>query len=96
MKYTVIAYDNFHYVEGEYRTVGEFDSISSALDACKKVVDESLAEAVGADAKELKSYFNTYGEVPSISCNGDIISDVFKPYEYAKLRCEEIARKNLM
>ena len=90
MKYTVIAYDNFHYVEGEFRKIGEFDDLSLAIEACKRVVNESLAEAVGSDADELMSYYSTYGEAPSIW--GDNVSNLFAPYEFARLRCEEIIR----
>lgn len=90
MKYTVIAYDNFHFVEGEFRRIGEFDDLALAMEACKQVVNESLAEAVGSDVNELMSYYSTYGEAPSIWSDG--VDNPFKPYEYAQLRCEEIIR----
>ncbi|HEX2446567.1 MAG TPA: hypothetical protein VHK26_00055 [Methyloceanibacter sp.] len=49
MPYTVLVddnfhYDNFHYMDSRHRwTLGVFDTLDEALAACRRIVDEDLA-----------------------------------------------------
>ena len=46
MSYTVWVDDNYHYMDEDERyKLGEFETLQTATEACKKIVDEYLASA---------------------------------------------------
>lgn len=92
-RYTVKVDDNFHYMdESERYTLGVFDDCESAVQACKKIVDEFLLEhySPGMTAQELYSGYQGFGEDPFISTTDRECK--FSAWTYAKQRCQEICR----
>ncbi len=90
-RFIVYVDDNFHYGdERERYKLGEFDSCEEAIAACKKVVDECLAEyPKGTSFDELVKGYVMFGEDPFILCEDSSCS--FSGREYARKRCKEIA-----
>ncbi len=90
MKYTVMVDDNFHYMDERERVIhGEFETLSAAIEACKKIVDEYLASACtpGMTGQELYAKYVGFGEDPWImGADGS----PFSAWNYAKQRCGEI------
>ncbi|MBI3473256.1 MAG: hypothetical protein HY013_18025 [Candidatus Solibacter usitatus] len=92
-RYTVYVDDNYHYMdESERYKLGEFDDCPSAIAACKKIVEESLAQC-GAQqtADEMFRGYTGFGEDPWISSDDDGCK--FSAWDYAKERCRELAQK---
>jgi hypothetical protein len=90
MGYTVKIDDNFHFTDEEERTThGEFETLSAAIQACRKIVDDCLASAYtpGMSAEDLYSNYKSFGDDPWIS-GGDGVP--FSAWDYAKQRCVEI------
>ncbi len=90
MSYTVKIDDNFHYMDEKERvTHGEFETLSAAIEACKKIVDEYLASAYapGITAEALYSNYVAFGDDPWVSGADGV---PFSAWTYAKERCGEI------
>jgi hypothetical protein len=90
MSYTVIVYENSHYMdESESYTHGEFPTAEAALAAAKKLVDEDLAAAYspGMPPEDLFRQFTTFGVDPVIV---PALEPPFSAWDYAKQRCLEI------
>ena len=88
--YKVFVDDTFHYMDEEERTThGEFATLGTAIDACKKIGNKFLASAYesGMSAKELYSKYKMFGEDPWISGR---VGVPFSAWEYAKQRCSEL------
>jgi hypothetical protein len=69
MKYTVFIDDNFHYMDESYRCKhGDFETGEEALEAAKRIVDESLASlhTEGMTASKLYDHYVTFGDDPFI------------------------------
>lgn len=98
MKYRVYIDDNFHYMDDvDANESAAFETCSEALAYCKKIVDESLSNLLPnsgnpnskLNATELYTYYVTFGDDPRIV--SDDAGCSFSAWDYAKLRCEEIA-----
>ena len=69
--------DNFHYTDEDQRYKhGEFSTYAAAVDACKKIVDEELADMLkqGIKPKDLSSNWCMYGDDPFIIGGTEIFS----------------------
>jgi|SRR5579864_2320858 len=90
MPYKVVIDDNYHYMdESERFTHGEFEDLQAAIEACKKIVEESLRDAYtpGMSAAELFHGYVGFGQDPWIS-GGEGVP--FSAWTYARQRCDEI------
>jgi hypothetical protein len=90
MPYTVIIYENSHYMdESEGYTHGEFPTAEEALAAAKKLVDDDLTSAYspGMPPEDLYRQFATFGIDPVIV---PALEPPFSAWDYAKQRCLEI------
>lgn len=91
--YTVVVDDNFHYMDADERYIhGTFATLDEAIAACRRIVDEFLADAIekspGAGAEGLYSTYVSFGEDPWIqSTDGGV---PFSAWDYAKLRCADL------
>lgn len=68
-RYIVMVDDNFHYMDESHRYKhGEFSTYAEAVIACKKIVDEELADMLkqGTDPKKLSSTWSMFGDDPFI------------------------------
>jgi hypothetical protein len=95
MSYQVLVDDNFHYMDEDERYVlGEFQSLDSAIKACKKIVDEFLAANYkpGMTAKDLYDSYVSFGEDPFIRGSGT--EKVFSAWDYAEARCAELCERS--
>src|SRR5438105_1858236 len=100
MKYKVLVDDNFHYMDEDERTAhGEFDTLESAVAACKQIVDAFLAahHQPGMTAEALYSYYTDFGDDPFIVPKDESLlhssqdeHDDFSAWDYARKRCAEI------
>ncbi len=92
MPFTVIVADNSHYQDksAEYE-LGSFETLESAIDASKRIVDDylKLAHRSGIVAKELYESYLAFGEDPYIAA-ADVEGVPFSAWEYAKQRCEAL------
>jgi hypothetical protein len=88
MPFTVIVNENSHYMdESESYTLGEFETAEEALAACKRMVDQDLAElhTAGMPAEDLYRQYTTFGRDPQIVPDGG-----FSAWDYAKARSAAI------
>ena len=91
--YLVLVDDNFHHMdEGEQYELGEFATCAEAVAACKRVIDDFLDSnrETPRSQDELWNLFTTFGDSPLI-----VTADRecrFSAWEYATLRCEELAQ----
>lgn len=91
MKYTVCVDDNFHYMDEEERySLGEFETLEAAIDACKNNVDDFLLEHYKPrmSADDLCSGYKMFGEDPFIV--GAETPVPFSAWGYAEKRSTEI------
>ena len=75
--------DNFHYMdEGHRYKHGEFSTYNEAVNACKKIVDEELADMLkqGTDPEKLSSTWSMFGSDPFIM--EDVKEDRFSARNY--------------
>jgi hypothetical protein len=87
--------DNFHYRdESERYEHGQFDTCESAIAACKRIVDEFLADAhkAGMTAGELWQRYAGFGDAPFIATTGPQCA--FSAWDYARQRCDELGATN--
>src|SRR5262245_5375139 len=88
-KYAVFVDDNFHYMdESERYRLGEFDDCSTAIAACKQIVDEFLLSNRGKVEDLLVTYI-MFGEDPFILT--DDPNCKFSARDYARERVRELA-----
>jgi hypothetical protein len=90
-RYTVMVDDNFHYMdESARRLLGVFDTLQSAIDACKRLVEQCLEEyfEAGISADRLLSQYKTFGDDPFIVCAEGGVK--FSAWGYAEQRCKVI------
>jgi hypothetical protein len=76
-RFTVMVDDNFHYTDEDHRYKhGEFSTYADAVDACKKMLDEELADMLkqGIDPKDLSSQWAMFGSDPFIIGGSEIFS----------------------
>ncbi|QDE39823.1 hypothetical protein FIV34_11690 [Luteibacter pinisoli] len=97
VRYTVRVADNFHYAdESETYTLGTFDTVDEALLRCKAIVDDFLAtgHVPGMSAESLYQHYITFGDDPFIV--GQTSDERFSAWDYARQRCDAIARTNAL
>jgi hypothetical protein len=86
--YTVYVDDNYHYMDKESRTrLGDFETLESAIEACKAIVDEYLGSdhTPGMTGDDLYTQYTMFGEDPFVT--GPEVNDVpFSAWNYAKER----------
>lgn len=96
--FVVFVDDNFHYMDGDERTLaGKFPTYEAAVERCKRIVDEYLLanHKFGMTAEELYSNYTSFGDDPFIRCvNGLPPEPPFSAWTYAKKRAHEICNKS--
>lgn len=95
MSYRVFVDDNFHYMdESERYPLGEFDSLESAVAACKRVVDEFLLSNLrpGMTGDELLTQYALFGEDPFIVTGDGTVP--FSARDYASEKIREMCRES--
>jgi|GEM_PF-2528318 len=95
LPFKVCVDDNFHYMdESERTTHGTFATAEEAIEACKRIVLESVRSNLksGMTADELYGRYKSFGDDPFVvaSAGGDV---KFSAWEYAKQLCAEICSK---
>jgi hypothetical protein len=91
--YAVLVDDNFHYMdESERYCLGRFPDRDSAVAACKKLVDESLASCYlpGIDAETLVGRYQGFGEDPYVMAPEGQPRCEFSAWTYAEQRAKDI------
>ena len=94
--FTVLVDDNFHYQDVDERyELGKFDTLNAALQACRAIVDDGLADDMrqhpGVTAAELYDRYTSFGEDPFIRPAVALQTRVlFSAWDYAKRRCGEL------
>ena len=94
MKYQIAVDDNFHYMdESERYKYGDYETYREAYAACMKIIDDSLptTNSNGLSADELYRGYVGFGEDPFIVPVPENRM-AFAAWDYAKTRCNEIAR----
>ena len=89
MPYTVLVDDNFHYMDARHRwTLGVFDTLDEALAACRRIVDEDLANLhePGMSGQELFERYCMFGEDPFVFDPGV----EFSAWDYAREQAEAL------
>lgn len=64
-RYIVMIDDNFHYMDEDHKYKhGEFSTYNEAVVACKKIVDEELADMLkqGTNPAKLSSTWSMFGD----------------------------------
>ena len=87
--YKVLVDDNYHYMDPSERyEFGRFESLEAALQACKGIVDDFLAEhhRPGMTKEELYGLYVHFGEDPFI-VGGEGGRTHFSAWQYAEQRC---------
>ncbi len=97
MSYRVLADDNFHVMDDNFRhSLGEFPTYSEALAACEEVVERFLRHEYVPGMAESALFFRymMFGRDPFIAERPESsdASAGFSAWDYAKLRCSEICR----
>ena len=96
--YRVLVDDNFHFMDEDERDcLGEFGTYEEALDAAKKIVEASVAESAGTDARDLYQTYTSFGEDPFIVPFGGAAppESRFSAWDYAKTCAERLASARL-
>ena len=97
MRYAVRVADNFHYMDDDYvYTLGTFESLSEAEEACRRVVERSIMYEPGATAKKLFEHYTSFGEdsfIVAIADEGEPRPEhiTFSAWDYARQLCDKLA-----
>ena len=92
VKWMVYVDDNFNFMREDERWLyGTFDTYEDAVSACKAIVDACLPDDSSKSADELMSEYGSFGDDPFIV--GPPAEPKFSAWEYARLRCKEIAER---
>jgi hypothetical protein len=91
-RWTVYVDDNFHYMDEDERyCLGAFDSLDSAITACRKIVDVFLHDNEAKTADELYDHYVMFGEDPWITGPTPVAGTPgFSAWDYARQRCNEL------
>lgn len=92
--YTVMVDDNFHFMDQDERwKYGEFTSLEAAIEACKSVVDECLADYLEPNMTpdQLYSQYKMLGDDPYVV--GPTKDKSFSSWDYAEQRSKEICQQ---
>lgn len=90
LPYVVMIDENAHYMdESERYEHGRYVDAASAVAACKRIVDESLAANCGGakTADEMFRLYTLFGEDPFITSPDPACA--FSGWDYARARCDE-------
>lgn len=94
MPFTVMVDDNYHYMdESERYKLGEYSTLSAAIEAARQVVDEFLMSAyqAGMTTDALITSYVMFGEDPFILSSDPAHAGVlFSARDYARERCQAI------
>ena len=96
--YKVVVDDNFHYMDEDERwEYGSFPNAEEALEACRRVVDESLLEEYreGESADVLYDRYVSFGDEPFVVAAEGCAKVDFSARGYAKERAQELAAPGL-
>jgi hypothetical protein len=92
--YKVMTDDNFHYQEEDQRSrSGAFATAEEALDACRRLVDESLLheyEQGGVTAEALYDRYIDFGDDPFVVALDGAPGVKFSAWTYARQRAAEL------
>ena len=86
MGYVVMVDDNFHFMDkGSRYRLGDFQDADTAVDHCRRIVDEYLASALepGMTPGALYKSYAMFGEDPYICC-GDVLLMSCSVCDYAR------------
>jgi|HubBroStandDraft_6_1064221.scaffolds.fasta_scaffold881398_2 hypothetical protein len=92
-RYKVMIDDDFHYMDEDERAEhGTFTTAAEALDACHRLVDQSLVTEykAGATAEQLYERYTSFGDDPFIVALGDAAKVEFSAHAYARERTREL------
>jgi hypothetical protein len=96
LPYVVMIDDNFHYMDEDERvTHGSFATLDEAIEACKKIVDESLVHLFepGMSVAQLNESYHHFGDDPFIvGPHEQAGTPAFSAWTYAASRCEAVVR----
>jgi hypothetical protein len=95
-QYKVMVDDNFHYMEeGERREYGMFATAEDAIAACRRLVDQSLAEEyrAGMTAPQLYDRYTSFGDEPFVVAPSGAAKVDFSARDYAQCRVEALVRR---
>ena len=91
--YRVLVDDNFHYMDEEERYEhGSFATADEAIAACKRIVDEDLAQYFkpGIDGSALYEMYTLFGDDPFVVQDTHDAQVAFSAWDYAKGRANEM------
>jgi hypothetical protein len=92
--YKVMADDNFHYLEEDKRREGPtYATAEEALEACRRVVDQSLLhqyEQGGITAETLYDRYTDFGDDPFVVALDGSPKVDFSAWNYARERAHEL------
>jgi len=95
LPFKVCVDDNFHHMDASERTAhGSFATAEEAVEACKRIVQESVHSnyRAGMSAKELFENYKMFGDDPFvISESGRPVE--FSAWDYARQLCSRICGK---
>jgi hypothetical protein len=92
--YKIMVDDNFHYMEEDKRLeYGIFPTANEALDACRRLVDESLLAEYkdGQTADLLYERYTDFGKDPFVVALEGAPNVKFSAWTYAQQRAQELA-----
>ncbi|NMB47933.1 hypothetical protein GYA13_00615 [Candidatus Kuenenbacteria bacterium] len=93
-KYQIFIDDNFHYMDGDYRSPrGGYDTLEEAISICKDIVDGYILslDYQNSSFDQLWGQYTAFGEDPWIS--GPVEGIPFSAWDYAKNGLRELAGK---
>jgi hypothetical protein len=91
-RYKVRIDDNFHFEEEDERVeYGTFSTADEALDACRRLVDESLLAEYkdGETADELYERYTSFGDDPFVVALDGSPKVEFSAWTYARQRAQQ-------
>lgn len=96
MKYRILIDDNFRFMdESERVAYGTFETAEDAVSACRRVIDEWLADAFkpGMTSEGLWQSYIAFGDDPFITPvdQKDAPAANFDAWAYARERCAALA-----
>jgi hypothetical protein len=94
--YRVMVDDNFHYMDEEERFEhGSFATAEEAIAACKRIVDEDLAQYFkpGMTGSALYEMCTSFGDDPFVVGDLDDPLIAFSAWDYGKGRANEMCTR---
>lgn len=94
--FQVIVADNFHYMDDDESYVhGGFDTLETAIEASKAIVDENLSHMIKVNprltAAQLFDHYRSFGDDPYVrGARSDRVP--FSAWKYAEERCSVLCK----